>query len=157
MRILGIDPGTAIVGYGAILFEAPHHFDVITYGTIQTLPHTPLPERLATIFEDLQSLLPEIQPDIMAIEKLFFFRNVSTAMPVAHARGVMLLIGALQHIPIAEYTPLEIKQTLTGYGRATKKEIQDMTAHLLNLKTVPRPDDAADALAIAICHAHHCR
>lgn len=156
MRILGIDPGTSIVGYGAVDFTAPSTFEVVTYGTIQTPPHTPLQERLVTIFADLQSLLQELQPDVMSIEKLFFFRNVSTAMPVAHARGVMMLAATLQQVTLAEYTPLEIKQTLTGYGRATKQEIQAMTAHLLQLERIPRPDDAADALAIAICHANHC-
>lgn len=153
LRILGIDPGTGIVGYG-LIDVSTGHFDTITYGTIQTEPKTPLHLRLPMIFEDMQYLIKEYEPDVVAVEQLFFFKNAKTVMGVAQARGVILLTISLNDIEFAEYTPLQIKQTITGYGRADKREVQEMVTSLLELESIPKPDDAADALAIAVCHAH---
>lgn len=152
MRIIGIDPGTGILGFGVI--EATRgRANLVTAGVITTPAHTPLDERLEEIFDGLTDIIAETKPAVMSIEKLYFAQNVTTAISVSHARGVAMLTGRKAGVPIAEYTPLQIKQTLTGYGRASKKQIQEMVRIYLELKDVPKPDDCADALAAAITHA----
>ena len=152
MKIIGIDPGTGILGFGVIeIIKGKSR--LITAGVITTPAHTPLPERLGEIYDGLSEIIAETKPDIMSIEKLFFAQNVTTAMSVSHARGVAMLTGYQANLLIAEYTPLQIKQTLTGYGRATKKQIQEMVRLHLNLRDIPKPDDCADALAAAITHS----
>lgn len=155
MRILGIDPGTATTGYGIIEITDNGSIEVINYGIIQTTPKSPMPERLKIIFQDIQVLIENFKPDILSIEELFFFKNSKTVITVSQARGVILLAASLANLEIAEYTPLEVKVTLTGYGRADKSEMQNCVKEMLDLKTIPRPDDAADALAIALCHHQH--
>ena len=157
MRILGIDPGTGLFGFGVI--EAAHGGKVklVDGGVIKTNVHQPLDERLIEIYRHLASEIAKTKPTVMAIEKLYFAQNVTTAISVSHARGVAMLAGKLAGLEIAEYTPLQIKQALTGYGRADKKQIQEMVRVLLGLKEVPKPDDCADALACAICHAQSVR
>jgi crossover junction endodeoxyribonuclease RuvC len=152
MRIIGIDPGTGILGFGVIDFIRGKA-KLVTAGVITTPAHTPLDERLEEIFDGLTEIIAETKPDVMAIEKLFFAQNVTTAMSVSHARGVAMLTGRKARLPIAEYTPLEIKQTLTGYGRASKKQVQEMVRIHLSLKETPKPDDCADALATAITYS----
>lgn len=151
MRIIGIDPGTGILGFG-VIEVVNNRSKLVTAGVIKTPAHTPLDQRLEEIFNGLNQIITETKPDLMSIEKLFFAQNITTAISVSHARGVAMLCGRLAGLPIAEYTPLQIKQTLTGYGRADKKQIQEMVRLHLNLKVVPKPDDAADALAAAITH-----
>lgn len=152
MRILGIDPGTGILGFGVIelLRGKPMLVDA---GVIRTPVKEDDAVRLATIFEELTGIIKETKPDEMSVEKLFFAQNVTTAITVAQARGVVLLAGQQAGLTIAEYTPLQIKQALTGYGRADKKQIQEMVRVLLRLKVTPKPDDCADALAAALTHA----
>lgn len=152
MRIIGIDPGTGILGFGVIDADKGK-VRMVTAGVITTPAHTPLDERLEEIFDGLTEIIAETKPDIMSIEKLFFAQNVTTAMSVSHARGVAMLTGRKARLPIAEYTPLQIKQTLTGYGKADKKQMQEMVRLHLGLQTVPKPDDAADALAAAITYS----
>jgi crossover junction endodeoxyribonuclease RuvC len=152
MRVIGIDPGTGILGFGVIDFTPGKPPKLVDAGVVTTPPHTPLPERLLDIFNSLTEIINETKPDIMSIEKLFFAQNITTAISVSHARGVAMLVGAQAGLEIAEYTPLQIKQTLTGYGRADKKQMQEMVRIHLNLKIAPKPDDAADALAAAITH-----
>ena len=149
MRIIGIDPGTGILGFGVIDFDGRKP-KMVTAGVIRTPAHTPLQERLEEIFRGLTEIVDETKPTVMAIEKLFFAQNVTTAISVSHARGVAMLVGQLAKLRIEEYTPLQIKQTMTGYGRADKKQIQEMVRIHLGLKEVPKPDDCADALAAAI-------
>jgi len=149
MRIIGIDPGTGILGFGVIDAKAGKT-KLVTAGVITTPAHTPLPDRLEEIYNGLTDIIAETKPEMMAIEKLFFARNVTTAMSVSHARGVAMLTGKQAKIPIEEYTPLQIKQTMTGYGKADKKQVQEMVRLQLGLKDVPKPDDCADALAAAI-------
>jgi crossover junction endodeoxyribonuclease RuvC len=151
MRIIGIDPGTGILGFG-VVEVVKGKSKLVTAGVITTPAHTPLDERLEEIFDGLTEIINETKPDVMSVEKLFFARNVTTAMSVASARGVAILTGRKAKLPIAEYTPMQIKQTLTGYGKADKKQVQEMVRLQLNLKEVPKPDDAADALAAAITH-----
>jgi crossover junction endodeoxyribonuclease RuvC len=152
MRIIGIDPGTGILGFGVVDF-ARGKAKLVTAGVITTPPHTPLDERLEEIFDGLTEIIAQTNPEHMSIEKLFFSQNVTTAMSVSHARGVAMLTGRKARIPIAEYTPLQIKQTLTGYGKADKKQVQEMVRIHLGLRDVPQPDDCADALAAAITHS----
>lgn len=152
MRILGIDPGTGILGFG-VIEVVKNKSRLVTAGVIKTPAHTPLDERLEEIFDGLNEIIAETKPDQASIEKLFFARNVTTAMGVSHARGVAMLACKKAGLEIAEYTPLQIKQTLTGYGKADKKQVQEMVRLQLGLKEVPRPDDAADALAAAITHS----
>ncbi len=152
MIILGIDPGFAIVGYGA-LESVRGKNRVLTYGAITTPAHTDMEKRLSEIFHDLNKLLDMLRPDAVAIEELFFNTNTTTAINVAQARGVILLACAERGIPIREYTPLQVKQAVVGYGRAEKKQVMEMTKTMLGLEKIPRPDDAADALALALCHA----
>ncbi len=153
MRIIGIDPGTGILGFGVIDILSPVKARLVTAGVITTAPHTPLEDRLLEIYEGLTEIIHETNPDSMAIEKLFFAQNVTTAISVSHARGVAMLTGRQSSLSIHEYTPLQIKQTMTGYGRASKKQIQEMVRIRLGLKEVPKPDDCADALATAMTHA----
>jgi crossover junction endodeoxyribonuclease RuvC len=152
MRIIGIDPGIAIVGFG-ILDKKGSQMLPVQYGSIQTEAGLSVPLRLKQVFEAMQTLLETYRPDEMAVEKLFFNKNVTTAFTVGQARGVILLAAELAGIPVYEYTPMQVKQAVTGYGGAEKKQIQEMTRLLLKLKAVPKPDDVADALGIAITHA----
>lgn len=156
MRILGIDPGTGILGFGVI--EAQNgKTQLVDAGVIRTPVKEDDAVRLATIFDELSNIIAQTKPQEMAVEKLFFAQNVTTAMTVAQARGVVLLAGKQANLKIAEYTPLQIKQTLTGYGRADKKQMQEMVRILLGLKEVPKPDDCADALAAALMHVQSVR
>lgn len=156
MRILGIDPGTAITGYGVIDIEN-HRYRLVDYGCIRTAAHMYLPERLDRIYQGMLLLIQKFQPQAMAIEELFFNTNATTAISVGQARGVILLAAQQKDLPIGEYTPLQVKQALVGYGRAEKQQVQYMVKTFLNMKETPKPDDAADALAIAICHSHFCK
>ena len=149
MRIIGIDPGTGILGFGVI--DAKNgKTQLVTAGIITTPAHTPLAERLEEIYDGLSEIIKETKPTFMAIEKLFFSQNVTTAMSVSHARGVAMLTGQQARMTIEEYTPLQIKQTIVGYGRASKQQIQEMVRIQLGLAEIPKPDDCADALAAAI-------
>ena len=156
MRVLGLDPGYAIVGYGVLEGDSSR-FTPVTFGAITTQAHTLFEDRLAEIYTDMQELLAATKPDALAIESLFYTSNQKTVIAVAEARGVILLAARLAHVAIYEYTPLQVKQSVSGYGRATKKQMQEMTRRLLKLKSIPKPDDAADALALAICHMHSSR
>lgn len=149
MRIIGIDPGTGILGFG-VIDAKQGKVKLVTAGVIKTPAHTPLPDRLSEIYNGLVEIINETKPQVMSIEKLFFAQNVTTAISVAHARGVAMLTGKQAGLTIEEYTPLQIKQTLTSYGRADKKQMQEMVRLQLGLKVAPKPDDAADALATAI-------
>jgi crossover junction endodeoxyribonuclease RuvC len=151
MRIIGIDPGTGILGFGVIDVDG-NSARMVDAGVIKTPAHTPLDERLEDIFDSLTEIIAATNPTVMSIEKLFFARNVTTAMSVSHARGVAMLTGRKAKLQIAEYTPMQIKQTLTGYGKADKKQMQEMVRMHLGLREIPKPDDAADALAAAITH-----
>lgn len=153
MRILGIDPGYAIVGYGVIDYQNTR-FSVVDYGAILTDAGVPFNERIAKIYDDAFALMQKWKPDVMAIEKLFYNTNAKTVIDVGQARGVLILAAQKNHLSIAEYTPLQVKQSVVGYGRAEKKQVQEMTKMILNLEKIPKPDDTADALAMAICHAH---
>lgn len=152
MRIIGIDPGTGILGFGVVECGKGNVMQMITAGVIRTPAHTPLPDRLEEIYNGLHEIIKETKPQVMSIEKLFFAQNITTAISVSHARGVAMLVGQQHKLEIAEYTPLQIKQTLTGYGKADKKQMQEMVRMQLNLKEIPKPDDAADALATAMTH-----
>lgn len=153
MRILGIDPGTGITGWG-VIEKNYNQLSVIDYGCIRTEANSLNQKRLCEIFDGMSLLLREFQPDEMAIEELFFNRNSTTVISVGQARGVLVLAAAQRGIPVYEYTPLQIKQAVTGYGRADKKQVQYMVTSILKLQAVPRPDDAADALAVAVCHSN---
>jgi crossover junction endodeoxyribonuclease RuvC len=153
MIILGIDPGIATLGYGIVKYEG-NKFTSIDYGAITTQAKTPMPERLGIIYDSLSELIKQYKPDAIAVEELFFNKNVKTALIVGHARGVVLLAGYNSQVSTYEYTPLQVKQAVVGYGRAEKSQVQYMVKILLNLKEIPKPDDVADALAIAICHGH---
>ena len=153
MLVLGIDPGTAITGYGLVKGE-DDELTLVAYGAITTSSDWPLPELLQRIYRELTALIEDRQPTAVAVEELFFSKNVRTALSVGQARGVALLAAANAGLPIHEYTPLQVKQAITGYGRATKDQVQQMVRMLLALDSVPQPDDAADAIAVAICHIH---
>ncbi len=157
MLILGIDPGTATTGFGLVYEDARGDAQLDRYGVILTEAGTPMPERLLKLYRELMALLAESQPDAVAVEELFFSRNVTTALTVGQARGVVLLAAAQAGLPIYEYKPAEVKQALVGYGGADKHQIQEMVRMMLNLPDIPRPDDAADAVAVAICHLHSAR
>jgi crossover junction endodeoxyribonuclease RuvC len=156
MIILGIDPGTAITGYGIVKFSG-NHFKVLDYGKILTSNKIDLANRLKCIYYSLEELINKYNPDHLAVEELFFNKNTRTALAVGHARGVILLAGAYHNISVFEYTPLQVKQAVVGYGRAEKKQVQEMVRIILNLDEIPKPDDVSDALAITICHAHSFR
>ncbi len=153
MVILGIDPGLAIIGWGVIKFDG-FRFQTLGYGSIQTPAGIPTEERLSMIYDGMHQIVDKYQPDEMAVEELFFNTNITTGIRVAEARGVILLSARQKGIRIAEYTPLQVKQSVVGFGRAEKKQVITMVTMLLNLPKPPKPDDTADALAIAICHAH---
>lgn len=151
MIALGIDPGTALCGFGIVRADGDE-MQLVTCGAISTPAKTPLDQRLVKIYDDLTALIREYHPEQAAVEKLFFARNITTAISVGHARGVAMLAAAQAHIPLFEYTPNEIKQAISGYGGADKHQMQQMVRMLLHLDEAPKPDDAADAVAIAICH-----
>ncbi|WP_202080196.1 crossover junction endodeoxyribonuclease RuvC [Caldalkalibacillus salinus] len=153
MLILGIDPGIAIVGFGVVEKQG-HQLRPVQYGSIVTEAGLRTETRLKQIYEAMTHLIDKYKPDVMGIEKLYFNRNVTTAFTVGQARGVMLLAAEEAEVPITEYTPLQVKQAVVGYGQAEKKQVQEMVRMLLNLKERPKPDDVADALAVAICEAH---
>lgn len=153
MRIIGIDPGIAIMGYG-ILDYAYNRFSVVNYGSVITTNKDSMPKRLEILYNSLWDILNEYKPDAVAFEELFFNQNAKTAIIVGQARGTAVLCAQKRGIDIYEYTPLQVKQAVVGYGRAEKKQIQQMVKMILNLKEIPKPDDTADALAIAICHGH---
>ncbi len=152
MRILGIDPGLAIVGFGLIEADAGRT-QLLQYGTVTTPAGLPLSDRLVQLERDTEELLAQLRPDAIAIEEMFFSNNITTGIAVAHARGILLCTAAKSGIPLYEYTPMQVKQAVVGYGLAEKRQVMDMVKRLLKLRSVPRPDDAADALAIALCHA----
>ena len=152
MRILGIDPGYATIGFGLITAERAQ-VNMLTYGAITTPAGLPLSRRLYQIGTDMEDLIGQLKPDVISIEELFFNTNITTGIAVAHARGVILYTAQRMHLPVYEYTPMQIKQAVVGYGLADKHQVMDMTRRLLKLKSIPRPDDAADALAIAMCRA----
>ena len=154
MKVLGIDPGYALIGLGAIEYTG-NKYKVIKYGKIETKAGKDLSERLAEIYRRLDIWLSEIKPDVVSIEQLFFNTNTTTAISVAQARGVILLACELKGIKVYEYTPLQVKQAVVGYGRAEKIQVQKMVKTILNLEAVPKPDDVADALAVAICHTNN--
>lgn len=156
IRILGVDPGYAIVGFGVLDYDGAG-FTPIEYGAVTTEAGTPFPERLRAIHEDMEFIFDRFRPDCMAIERLYWNTNQKTGIDVAQARGVTVLSAAKRAVPITEYTPLQVKMSVTGYGRAEKHQVMEMTRQLLGLAQIPRPDDAADALAIAICHGHSTR
>ncbi|AGC68467.1 crossover junction endodeoxyribonuclease RuvC [Thermoclostridium stercorarium subsp. stercorarium DSM 8532] len=153
MIILGIDPGFAITGYGIISYNG-NRFGVLDYGVITTTAEIPHPQRLLLLEEKLLRVINEYKPEFVSVEELFFNNNAKTALQVGEGRGVALLCAARAGIPVYEYTPLQVKQGVTGYGRADKAQVQQMIKVLLGLPKIPKPDDAADALAVAICHAH---
>lgn len=157
MRILGIDPGTGILGFGVIEIDAKNKAHIVDAGVIRTAVKEDDAVRLHTIYEELVDIITSNKPQMMSVEKLFFAQNVTTAMTVAQARGVVLLAGQQNALEIYEYTPLQIKQAITGYGRADKKQMQEMVRVILGLTEVPKPDDCADALAAALCHAQSMR
>jgi crossover junction endodeoxyribonuclease RuvC len=167
MLVMGLDPGLAITGYsfveeslanqGPASMGASADLSLIEYGAVRTAAGQPLPDRLLAIDKELGALIAKYQPDIVAIEELFFGRNVTTAFIVGQARGVAVLAAARAGLPIREYKPAAIKQAITGYGKAPKSQVQEMVRMLLNLDHIPRPDDAADAVAVAICHVYNAR
>jgi len=153
MVILGIDPGTAITGYGVVSHEG-NHLKKIAFGVIRTTPDQEMAERLSQLYKELQEIIVKYAPEVVAVEELFFNKNVRTALAVGQARGVIMLAANNAGLKIVEYTPLQVKQAVVGYGRAEKLQVQEMVRMLLCLTELPKPDDAADALAIGICHAH---
>ena len=157
MVILGIDPGLATMGYGVLEKDRNGNVKVLDYGVVLTPKEENLPVRLALLEEGIGKILAKFKPDEIAVEELFFSKNVTTGIAVAHARGVTLLTCVKRCGRLFEYTPMQIKQALTGYGKADKRQMQQVTAQLLRLKSIPRPDDAADALAVALCHSYTSR
>lgn len=156
MKILGIDPGMAIVGYSVLEYDE-ENVSLLHSGSIQTSKDDRESKRLLEIFDDMTTIVEKYQPDVAAIEKLFYFKNQTTVMPVSHARGVILTVLEKFGVPIFEYTPMEVKQVLTGYGRAEKKEVEQMVKLALNVDALPKLDDTVDAIAIAICHTRSYR
>ncbi len=154
MLILGIDPGYAIIGYGFVESNGTK-LHPVEYGAITTPAKTDFSVRLNMIFNGMNEILDKHRPDALSIEKLYFNTNTTTAIEVAEARGVILLSAKMHNVPVFEYTPLQVKQSVTGYGKAQKMQVMEMVKHLLNLKAIPKPDDTADALAMAICHTHY--
>lgn len=156
MRIIGIDPGYAITGFGVIEYNG-NHFELIKAGAIETKAGVPFPTRLQKIYDDMTELIEEYKPDAISIEELFFNTNTTTAIGVAQGRGAVLIAASKTATPIYEYTPLQVKQSVTGYGRADKKQVQSMVKAVLKLDKIPKLDDTTDAMALAICHAHSAR
>jgi len=159
MIILGIDPGTATTGYGVINYQKKNKKQIVCldYGIIQTSPKQSVGERLIQLNFDLNEIIKKYKPEMAAVESLFFFKNLKTAMPVSQARGVIIYTLSKKNVPFVEFTPLQAKTAVTGYGKATKNQVQKMVQQLLCLEEMPKPDDAADALAIAICCADKCK
>ena len=153
MRIIGIDPGYAIVGYGVLDYDKAR-FSVVNYGAVTTAAGTSFDRRIMEIYDDMCTVLDMFKPDCMSIEKLYFTNNKTTGIDVAQARGVILLAAVQRNIEIYEYAPLQVKQAVVGYGRAEKRQVQEMVKNILDLKEIPKPDDTADAVALAICHGH---
>ena len=152
MRILGIDPGYATIGF--VLIEGERaQYRMVTYGAITTPAGLPLSKRLYQIDRDMEELIGQLKPDVISVEELFFNTNITTGIAVAHGRGVILLAAEKLGVPVFEYTPMQVKQAVVGYGKAEKRQVMLMTQHLLHMKEIPKPDDAADALALAICHS----
>ena len=152
MLILGIDPGYATTGFGVV--QAAHgEYRLVNYGTITTPAALPFPERLKMLYEDMMELLRTVKPDAVAVEELFWGHNITTGIGVSHGRGVILLAIERAGVPLFEYTPMQVKQAVVGYGKAEKRQVMDMTRRFLKMEKMPRPDDAADAIAIALCHA----
>lgn len=154
MRIIGIDPGYAIVGFGVLDYDG-RRFSVVNFGAITTSSDAPFIDRLKTIHDDMREVLNLYKPEALSIEKLFFNTNHTTGIDVAQARGVILLSAAECSVPVYEYTPLQVKSSVVGYGRAEKRQVQEMVRSILNLREVPKPDDTADALALAVTHGHY--
>jgi crossover junction endodeoxyribonuclease RuvC len=154
MRALGIDPGTAIMGWGIVEEDGRGGLELVDYGALTTAKDLPLERRLQKLYVELTALIEKYRPETAGVEELFFSKNVTTAIAVSHARGIVLLALANANIPVHEYRPMAVKQAVTGYGHADKSQIQEMVRLQLGLERVPKPDDAADALAIAICHAY---
>lgn len=154
MLVLGIDPGTATTGYGLVQQRDGRQVKLVDYGVIRTSSDRPMAERLKKLYHDLDDIIAEYRPDEAAVEELFFSRNVTTALTVGQARGVAMLAAAEAGLPVHEYKPAEIKQAVVGYGNASKEQVQEMVRVLLGIDKIPRPDDAADAVAVAICHIH---
>jgi crossover junction endodeoxyribonuclease RuvC len=154
MRVLGVDPGTATTGYALVAEDAEGEVQLDRCGVFETRAGEPMPERLRSIYADLSALIQDASPAAMAVEELFFSRNVTTALSVGQARGVVLLAAAQAGLPVYEYKPAEVKQAVVGYGAASKAQMQEMVRMLLGLAEAPHPDDAADAVAVAICHLH---
>ena len=154
MKVFGIDPGSERTGYGCVETDGSRH-RLVACGAIATAPRAAFPDKLLTIHTGLAALLAECRPDTVAVENLFYATNVRTALRLGHVRGVVLLAAVEAGYPVAEYTPAEVKRAVVGYGRAEKHQVQEMVRLLLGLRTVPSPNDAADALAVAICHVHH--
>lgn len=152
---LGVDPGTALLGYGVVAGDDPVR--LIDFGVLETTPDEPMPNRLQFLYSGVCRLIQSYQPDTVVVEQLFFARNVTTALAVGQARGVVMLAAAQAGVPVNEYTPAEVKQAVSGYGRAGKSQMQEMVRILLGLEDIPRPDDAADALAVALCHVQTAR
>lgn len=153
MRIMGIDPGIALAGFG-IIDKHGNRLAPVQYGSVETEAGTPHDIRLRQVYDAICGLIDRYKPDALAVEKLYFNRNVTTAFAVSEARGVIILAAAQRGIPVSEYTPMQVKQGIVGYGKAEKRQVQEMTRMFLNLPAIPKPDDTADALAVAVCHAH---
>ena len=153
MIILGIDPGYAIIGWGVLKYES-NRFTVLDYGAVTTPAGMDFNLRLEKIYDDISLIMDKYSPEAMSIEKIFYNSNAKTVIDVSQARGVLVLAAQKHNVGIFEYTPLQVKQSVVGYGRAEKKQVQEMTRIILNLRKIPKPDDTADALAMAICHAH---
>lgn len=151
MFIMGVDPGTAITGYGLVRYNGSR-YSLVECGCIRTSPDLPMSARLQTIYRELVGIIRRYQPEQFALEELFFSKNARTALAVGHARGVAMLAASSSDLPVFEYTPLQVKQAVTGYGRAAKEQVQYMVKTILALQEAPAPDDVADALAVAICH-----
>ena len=154
VRILGIDPGYAIVGYGVVDYSR-NRFSTVGCGAVTTAAGMPFPKRLSDIYGDITSIIKKYSPEVLSIEKLYFNTNTTTAIEVAEARGVILLAAEMNGIPVFEYTPLQVKQAITGYGRAEKRQVMEMVKSFLGLAAIPKPDDTADALALAVCHGNY--
>ncbi|ODM25980.1 crossover junction endodeoxyribonuclease RuvC [Clostridium sp. Bc-iso-3] len=156
MIIMGIDPGFAITGYGIVKYEG-NRFTSVDYGAITTESSMDLPKRLLILYNGLKEIIEKYRPEAISIEELFFNKNIKTALAVGHGRGVAVLAAAQSGVEVFEYTPLQVKQSIVGYGRAEKTQVQQMVKAILNLPAIPKPDDVADALAVAVCHAHSYR
>lgn len=155
--VLGVDPGTATTGYGVVAARADGEFVLLACGVVRTAAGVAMHLRLQELFHDLRNIIREFRPDEMAVEKLFFGRNVTTAISVGQARGAILLAAAEEALPVVEYTPAEVKQAISGYGNAEKRQVQEMVRQVLHLPAAPQPDDAADGVAIAVCHLQAAR